>query len=382
MNTTSNAVPAVVFATLVLAPGCFSADDPALSAQGSSTGDEGSSTGDGLGTTSDVPAPSSGGAPEPTGESGDEPTGNDGYGSEDDGSGDADETTGAPDAPTVVEVSPEDGAVGVPADAQIVIRFSESMDQAATQAAYQSSDIPAGSVTFSWNPEGDELTITPNDPLAYAEGSSPDVDPLSYSFTLSSVGESEEGASLTGETEVTFSTLRRLSLEFEQDDEMSGRVRDLGGATLVSTQYAFGDTSTNDITRGFVTFDLASIPESPTAVENANLHAEFGIVYGNPFIDLGVVLYQHVTFETFEDSLFDIEPIGVTSGLFATLNDDEVDRDVTEVAAEVLADPEGFNNQLQLRFLWAPNETDGDFDNDTITMMASALRLDLQVLVP
>ena len=394
MNTTSNAAGSVLFAVLLLTPGCFSVDDPGLP---SSVG----STGDIEDATSDAPDPAPGGtettdqAPDPNGDSGDTPpddddasaesgedesSGGDSSGGE--SSGGEDPTTGDADAPTIVEILPEDGALGVVADAQIVIRFSEPMDQAATQAAYQSSDIPAGAVTFAWNGAGTELTITPNDPLEYAEGTSPDIDPLSYSFTLSSAGESEDGTPLAGNTEVTFSTLRRLSLEFEQDDEMSGRVRDLGGASLASTQYALGDTPINDITRGYATFDLASLPDGPTTVEDANLHAEFGLVYGNPFVDLGVVLYQHVTYDAFEDSLFDIDPIGVSSGLFGTINDDEVDRDVTEVAAEVLADPEGFADRLQLRFLWVFNETDGDFNNDTVTMMASALRLDLQVLVP
>lgn len=396
MHTTSDAAASALFTALLLVPGCFSVDDPGVTADEASSGEmEGTTTPDPSG---DEPEATTGQGPTSSGDSGNDPPDDD-TGSEDPSGGDSsggdeetsgsessggmDETTGASDAPTIVEVLPEDGALGVAADTQIVIRFSEAMDQAATQAAYQSSDIPAGAVTFAWNAAGDELTITPNDPLEYAEGSNPDaLDPLSYSFTLSSAGESEDGVSLDGNTEITFSTLRRLSLEFDQDDEMSGRVRDLGGATLASTQYALGDTSINDTTRGYATFDLSSLPEGPAIVEDANLHAEFSFVYGNPFVDLGVVLYQHVTYDTFEDSLYDIEPLGVSSGLFGTSNDDEVDRDVTEVAEEVLADMEGFQDRLQLRFLWVFNETDGDFDNDTITMMASALRLDLQVLVP
>jgi len=397
MHTTSDAVASALFASLLLVPGCFSADDAGIVSNEGSTTDAEQTTAESPDPSGDESEGTGGEDPDPSGDTGSEPPDDDDSGADDtanaESSSGADdtsggessggETTGAPNAPTIVEILPEDGAVGVAADTSIVVRFSEPMDQASTQAAYQSSDIPAGAVTFGWNAAGDELTITPNDPLEYAAGTNPaTLDALSYSFTLTSAGESEDGVALDGNTESSFSTLRRLTLEFEQDDEMSGRVRDLGGATLASTQYALGDTPINDTTRGYVTFDLATLPDGPATVEDANLHAEFGQVYGNPFVDLGVVLYQHVAYDSFEPALFDIDPVGVSSGLFGTINDDEVDRDVTEVAAEVLADPEGFQDRLQLRFLWVFNETDGDFDNDTVTMMASALRLDLQVLVP
>lgn len=394
---TPHIVASALFACLLLAPGCYSVDDPATPAQDGSSGDvddptgetaadstgsEGTTTGEGTtgaeGTTGDEDGDTTG----DDDTTGDETGGEDETG-EGESSGRGEDTTGAVDAPSIVEVLPEDGAIGVSAGDPIVVRFSEPMDQAATQAAYQSADIPAASVTFSWNGDGDELTITPNQPLAYAEGTSANTtDPLSYTFTISSAGESEAGVSLEENTEASFSTLRRLSLSFSQDTDLSGRVRDLGGSALVSGSYSLGDNTINDTGRGFVTFDVSSLPEGPVTVEDGNLHARFSSIQGNPFIDLGVVVYQHITYDTFNDALFDVDPLGTASGLFGTMNDDEVDRDVTDIAATAVGDPATFGDRVQFRFRWVFSETDNDGQTDGMTFIAGDLALDLQVLVP
>lgn len=56
-------------------------------------------------------------------------------------------------APTIASISPDRMDEGVYEDEAIVIQFSEAMDKAQTQAAFQSADIPG--VTFSWNASGD-----------------------------------------------------------------------------------------------------------------------------------------------------------------------------------------------------------------------------------
>jgi len=395
---TSQTVASALFACLLLAPGCYSVDDPAMSAEDGSTGEVADPSGDEAPTpTGNDDAETSGqgttGGDDSTGGAGstggDETTGgNDTTGGEGDSrgaesSGGEGETTSAADAPTILEVIPEDGAVGVAGDEPILIRFSEPMDKAATQAAYQSADIPAGGVTFSWNGVGDELTITPNDPLEYAEGTSAvTTDALSYTFTISSAGESEDGVSLDNDTESSFSTLRRLSLSYAQDTNLSGRIRDLGGAALIGGTYSLGDNTINDPGRGFVTFDVSNLPEGPVTVEDGNLHARFSVVQGNPFIDLGVVVFQHVSYDTFNDALFDAETLGAASGLFGTINDDEVDRDVTDIAATAVEEPDTFGERVQFRFRWVFSETDNDGQTDGVTMIAGDLGLDLQVLVP
>ncbi len=392
---TPHTAASALFACLLLAPGCYSVDDDAaMAGEGGSSGEVGEATGGELpdapgatGTTSGAgmtPGASTTGGEGTDG--GEDTTGDETGGEDETGEGESsggEDTTGAADAPSLVEVSPQDGAIGVAADEPIVLRFSEPMDRAATQAAYQSSDIPAASVTFAWNEVGDELTITPNEPLEYAEGiSATTTEALSYTFTISSAGESEQGVSLGDNAEVSFSTLRRLSLTYSQDTELSGRVRDLGGALLLAGSYSLGDSSINDTGRGFVSFDVSSLPEGPVTVEEGTLHARFSAVQGNPFSDLGAVVYQHVNYDTFNDALFDAPAIGSAAGLFGTINEDEVDRDVTDIAVSAIDDPATFGQRVQFRFRWAFNETDNDGQTDGVTLIAGDLGLDLQVLVP
>ncbi len=257
------------------------------------------------------------------------------------------------------------------------------MDKAATQAGYQSVDLPAAAVTFEWNAAGDELTITPNAPLAYAEGTDPgSTEALSYSFTLTTAAESEQGEALPEDTEVSFSTLRRLSQDFEDDPLLSGRVRDLGGATLLGGSYLLGDASNNDVGRGFVSFDVSLLAEGPVTVETANFHARWSQQIGNPFIDLGAVVYQHVAYDTFDNALFDTPGIGAADGLFGTALEDEVDRDVTSVVETVLSDAATYEQRVQFRMLWFFSETDGDGQNDGVTLIASDLGLELTYLAP
>ena len=113
-----------------------------------------------------------------------------------------------PAPPTVVSVSPADGSIGVTADAKIIVTFSKPMDQAATQAAYQSADLPSTGVTFDWNAAATEMTVKPNAPLIYATGSDPNaVVAKAYAFRLTSTAKDKTGNALV---EVNSSWLAHL----------------------------------------------------------------------------------------------------------------------------------------------------------------------------
>lgn len=66
-------------------------------------------------------------------------------------------------APTVSSTSPTDGATGVSVSTNIVITFSEEMDQASVESALAVS--PSFTYTSSWNAAGDQLTLTPDSNL-------------------------------------------------------------------------------------------------------------------------------------------------------------------------------------------------------------------------
>ena len=88
--------------------------------------------------------------------------------------GSAGSGAGAPDVqpdttpPTIVSVTPEDGARGVAKDANLTIVFSEPMDREKTQAAYSSVDLPPAGVDFRWSADGTTLTIDPKGELSSA----------------------------------------------------------------------------------------------------------------------------------------------------------------------------------------------------------------------
>lgn len=65
-------------------------------------------------------------------------------------------------APTVVSISPADGAANVPTDATVTITFSEAMDETATERASAIAFSPAltGTVSYVLSPGGTVLNVT------------------------------------------------------------------------------------------------------------------------------------------------------------------------------------------------------------------------------
>ncbi|MBI5699912.1 right-handed parallel beta-helix repeat-containing protein [Candidatus Saganbacteria bacterium] len=69
--------------------------------------------------------------------------------------------------PTVLTVSPTDGATSVSISATVIIVFSKEMSREATQNAFSLSASPAVSGGFSWSGDGKTLTFTPAAALEY-----------------------------------------------------------------------------------------------------------------------------------------------------------------------------------------------------------------------
>lgn len=301
---------------------------------------------------------------------------------------DTGDSTGDPDTGTtggmelqILEVSPADGEAGVTDDAVIVVTFSEPMNKAATQAAYQSADIPAAMATFSWNDAGDELTITPNELLEYAEGDDPDtLEALSYAWTITSAAESADGDVLAEDQSFSFTTLRRFLQNIAYDQSLTGKITDLNDKA--KTPY-LGDYDDNDTARYFVTFDLGSLAPDVADVEMAELNAaRLEAPIGTPFTQLGGVDYAPVVFDALEGETFDIDTVGGADWLFPTSDDVDVGVDATDHLEAALADPGMYGNRLQYRFAWFPNETDGNDDLDGITLSTSDIDVWVLYLAP
>jgi hypothetical protein len=217
---------------------------------------------------------------------------------------DADPATGPdPDpedttAPMVVSTTPTAAATAVGADAKIVITFSEQMDPATVEAAYASQQLPLDKVSMSWNADGTVLVISPDQPLAYAEGTGTDlsaVTPLAYGITIGAEAADLAGNPLGVALELTFSTKRRMAAAFGLISDLSRTA--LGGTLLGSSNDAWvGDNAVDNTYRSYLTFDLAALPATAT-IESASFSARQLPSEGAPYT-IGAVNAYHLTFST------------------------------------------------------------------------------------
>jgi hypothetical protein len=162
--------------------------------------------------------------------------------------------------PTVISVDPPNGATGVTNDKMITVTFSEPMNQQATQAAFQSVDLPSNAVTFAWSTDGKVMTIKPNIPLEYKSVSSPSDVPRIYGYSMTSTATDLAGNKLIL-LNSSFSTLKQVMTTLESIDTLTGSLS--GGSTsFICSEICIGETENNIGIRGFISFDLSSIPSS------------------------------------------------------------------------------------------------------------------------
>jgi hypothetical protein len=213
-----------------------------------------------------------------------------------DAGGDVSDTT----APRVLSTSPETGATGLANDVAVSITFSEAMDQASVEGTLDTSDL--GPVTMSWNAAGDTLTMTPNQPLAYAQGIGDDPSSVTaerYVVTMGSAALDLAGNPLGAGIQISFDTLKEMSLTVDLDDQLSrtmtpSELRFQGDDPLV-----IGDDAADQGLRSTITMDLSPVPASALAISSATLatRQQVGDLSGAPFDDLGdSVLLDHVVF--------------------------------------------------------------------------------------
>jgi hypothetical protein len=294
-----------------------------------------------------------------------------------------------PVVPRIVAISPPDGATGVTNDATIVITFSEVMDQELTERAYQSESIPSTLVDFAWNDAGTELTIAPRAPLEYATGSDPTaVEARRFSFFMSASAEDLEGHRLEAPQESSFSILRQIESTFfaVQNRDLSGSFRSndtygQGQCARGQINMCVGDSGLGGLDeqyRGFMTFDLSSIPADSAVLVGARLSLEITERAGNPFFALGGLFLERTRFDSIGSDAFGSEPLDelgtiATAGNTGTVLDVDV-RDA--VAVDVGED--GLS-QYRLRF---EETTDSDGNADAIVSAWDTQSLSVTYLLP
>ena len=136
-------------------------------------------------------------------------------------------------APSIVSITPASGATGVAKSANIVVTFSEKMNQAATQLAYQSSDLPASGVTFNWNAAGTAMTIDPNVDLLYTSTGK------TYTFGLTTTATDIAGNALPATS--SFKTFRQITTSITSTPALDGWVRP-DGLVDTTSELRIGDS--------------------------------------------------------------------------------------------------------------------------------------------
>ena len=194
------------------------------------------------------------------------------------GGGDAGDTT----PPSISNANPADGAKGVTATSNIVITFSEPMDQVSAQAAYQSADIPAAQAVFTWNAAGTVMTVNPNSNLTINSVNSPSGAAKSYSYTITTTAKDLAGNPLVSNYSAKFTTLRKITHTLSSPTANLTGFRFSTGGT--NTSYInVGDTGSNTQMKGFVTFSTSSLAPGITSWISATLALSQSLSVGTPF---------------------------------------------------------------------------------------------------
>lgn len=292
-----------------------------------------------------------------------------------------------PAGPSIVSVSPADGARGVSNDVRIVITFSVPMDPARTEAAYQSEAVPSSGVSFSWNDTGTVLTITPDDTLDYPMGSDPDaveVRPINY--FLSASAQALDGQHLAAPAEFSFALLRQInvSLSAQQNRDLTGSWRSndtygLGDCARDQDTVCMGDSGTGGIQyKGFMTFDLSSLPTSMAQLSLARLSFQITERPGNPFNGLGAFFLDHAAFEAIGPDAFEADPLAALGTIAMNGNAGAVlQMDVrTALRADV-----GTRARAQFRLAFE-EITNNNGIADTLISSWDTQRIDVSYLIP
>jgi hypothetical protein len=206
-------------------------------------------------------------------------------------------TGGAPDTtrPQILDVAPFNGQTGVASNAKVVVTFSEAMNQTAVRNAYSSSALLPAQVTFSWNAAGTILTITPNNPLAYASGSSLTTPATAYAFQIGTGATDLAGNPLAAAFSSSFTTLRRITtmtvgtnvfVLLDSTPQGPSQVRpiacdqsvDQGNNVGRSVSLAF-----TSIRKLYVEFAIPAAPAGVTTVETATFRGTQIKNDGNPY---------------------------------------------------------------------------------------------------
>jgi len=201
-------------------------------------------------------------------------------------------TGGSEPCPATSSTFPGSGATGISRSTNIVVRFSEPMNQASVQAAFAIT-APAGHTTgvFTWNAAGTEVTFNPDVSFAYGDN-------VTWRIGTGATDLATTPNALAATFTSTFRTIRQSSVVIYSTPALDGLVDSSAYVSTAGSALAAGDGSTNLFVRGFLSFDLSGIPADVTEVSAATLYAYQSHVTGAPYTDLGELRAASVNYGT------------------------------------------------------------------------------------
>ena len=290
-------------------------------------------------------------------------------------------------APTVVSMSPEDGAVGVRDDAAVVIEFSEPMDRLSVQDNIDAADL--GAINAEWNDDSTVLTITPDQALAYAEGEGLDpslIPALSYVVEVGAGAADEAGNGMAGAVQTSFSTLKRMTGTLDRDNGYTGAGTSDGVTTDDDDFLYVGDDDAQELSkayRGYISIDLLALPigvEIESALLLATQMAEINAPYAALSNGDGLLI-DHGTFKLGspddDKSAFEMAPLS-NVGVLAQSGDIELELDVTAEVRHDVAN-RAQRSQYRLRF---DSYSNLDDSNNYVLIGRDDLGLEVVYLAP
>jgi hypothetical protein len=271
-------------------------------------------------------------------------------------------------------------------DAPLLLTFSTAMNPASVEAAYTSSDIPPEDVSFVWSEANTVLQIRPKGPLRTVSGSDPNtLIPVAYTFEIAAAAQDAAGNALEPKS-ISFTVARSITqlASAVQDRTLTGNWRSDGvygtsDCEPTDQTICFGDSSREGepTYKGFVTFDLRSLPPDLLDISAAELSMSIALLFGSPFVELGTLRAEHVSFAAVGDEPYAAPALSTQTMSPAAAVGESVSGDVR---GAVQADW-GTRDSSQYRLSFDIG-TDGDTEADVVVCDAASAKLELSYWLP
>ena len=277
-------------------------------------------------------------------------------------------TASAPDttAPSITGSAPADNAVGLAQKPSITVNFSESMDRATAQAAFQIVNPAGVTGTFNWNGASTKMTFAINTLLPYGQ---------TVEWKLNSnTAEDLAGNKSGGLFFQNFRVIRQKTVSLQSVASVDGVATNAGGAySSVFGLGLIGDDSSNTVWRTFLNFDLTQLAtDGSTKINSATLSVRVLGKAGSPQAELGSLTATHVNYgPTLTSGDFETASLGDCGAFFlGTLSPNTDTNGFKQLAVTKCVDSDYDNrvarsnrSQFRLKF---PTSFSNDGNNDYI----------------